>query len=255
MKRILSSLIIAAALLAGLASCNNEKPFSIHGRFDVPDSLHQHLAELDGELLYLIDIRGERLDSTEMLDGEFAFEGTVGEPYFAYVAGSYDVLSMIVIEPGDIRITLGLEENAVTGTPSNEGITRLEAAIARLRLEAMEQIEALGIYSDDAEPDETAQEAAMQVYMGLMARTYEVFDSTANAHPEDLVGVYAANALTSDAATPEALEEAIEGYSDYIRSSELFEVRLEYLRELNSGAGSFDFEDFEDYGEDSEPEE
>ena len=92
----------------------------------------------------------------------------------------------------------------------------------------------------------------MQVYMGLMARTYEVIDSTANAHPEDLVGVYAANALTSDAATPEALEEAIEGYSDYIRSSELFEARLEYLRELNSGAGSFDFED---YGEDSEPEE
>ena len=242
------TLLAAAMLLSGLASCRQEQPFSIHGRIEVPDSLHEHLAALDGMPIYLIDMHGERIDSTELLGGAFTLTGTVGEPRFAYIGGGYEVMNMFVLEPGDLTIVYGDGEPTLVGTSINEGISAFEAELSAIRREAMERVETL--MQAEGMDDSVMRDSLMGIYIDFTAHQMHVMDSVALAHPNDLVGVYAANSLTAEAMSPEMLEEALAKYSDFIRGHELMEIRLEYLHDLNSGSDELDpaYYNLEDLG-------
>lgn len=248
MKHITTLFAAATLLLGGLTSCHQEQPFTIHGRIEVPDSLQEHLAAMDGMPIYLIDLRGERIDSTECHEGTFTLSGTVGEPCFAYIGGGYEIISMLVLEPGELTITYDEDGALLSGTPINESISEFEAELSVIRRDAMERVEALAMAEGVA--DSVLRDEALRIYIDFSAHQMHVMDSVALAHPNDLVGVYAANSLTAEAMSPEMLEEALAKYSDFIRGHELMEIRLEYLHDLNSGSDELDpaYYNLEDLG-------
>lgn len=255
MKRfriLLPVLLPALMLLAALTSCSRAKDYTIHGLLTTTDTLASdpRIAEMiEGQSVYLLDLHGDLIDSAVVAGGEFTIRGTVEEPRFAYIASSF-AANMIVIEGGDILLDYSnlYFDNSASGTPSNDGIGRLEDALYELQEEASRRIEALRCALPDstfAVGDTVAQQAAMRIYFDISDRVSACLDSTIDAHPEDLVGVYAVHMRTADATTPEELEEALEDYSAFIRENELFVVRLEYLHELRNAPTSFGHDMFD----------
>jgi len=110
MKKIISA---AAAALA-LAACS-EKPltYTIEGSFDVPESFQVGDSVITrGPIVgyvYLADLKGNPIDSAQIIDEKFTFNGVIDkdqEPYFAYIIGEYGQ-GMFVIEPGELTAVLG----------------------------------------------------------------------------------------------------------------------------------------------------
>ena len=73
MKKILFAVICVLAL----ASCNRQKPYTITGGFDIPDSLNfgdTVIARepLDGMFVYMLDLDGTPIDSVAIANNQFA---------------------------------------------------------------------------------------------------------------------------------------------------------------------------------------
>ncbi len=247
---------MAATLL--FSACRENKEWTIHGTFDIPDTIQYGdtflvTPSLDGMRIYLVSLSGDDcLDSTVVADGSFTFSGTVEEPRMCYVACEFSI-GTIVLEPGTINVIMS-ETFEATGTPNNDGITALEGRMAEFNETIRGKLLELQANAEALTPE--GQDSVRMLMYGVMVEYGELvnqmIDSTAEAHPDDFVGVYAWNLRLNSADDSETLDSMLVSASDFVRNSEAVSVRRAYL------SGLLMDEDFypEDFGleGDGEPE-
>lgn len=108
---VLSSKLLVLSLLC--ASCGTS--YNIRGTSDVP--------ALDGRMLYLkvYDDSGfKAIDSCDIVHGQFAFSGGIDSARMATLFMDDSSIMPLVIESGDILVTINSTEQRVSGTQYNE---------------------------------------------------------------------------------------------------------------------------------------
>lgn len=129
MKRL--SYVILCVLM--LTSCANT--YNIQGSSNV--------SNLDGRMLYLkviADNDFRKLDSCDVVHGQFHFAGTFDSVRMASIFMDDESVLPLVLEGGDINITLDNTQQSVSGTPLNDELTRFFNRWNQLRNEQLELI-------------------------------------------------------------------------------------------------------------------
>lgn len=109
MNKTLYSLLV----LALLASCGTT--YSIQGTSDV--------STLDGRMLYLKVYKDNdftAVDSCDVVHGQFRFNGGIDSAQMATLFMDENSLMPVVLESGEISITINNTQTSVSGTPLNE---------------------------------------------------------------------------------------------------------------------------------------
>ena len=174
-----------------MASCSNEKPYTIQGRIELPDSLLvgdslMATPSLEGWQVYMLNLDGESIDSVEISDNQFVFQGEVNskDPYFVYLASDLCV-GLIAIEPGDIEVVIDAESLTATGTPVNDMMIDIDATLLNLQQDTYAEMAALTQEYGEAMPDSLI----MPLYQDYMSRYNQVVDSFYQTNPEGLAAV------------------------------------------------------------------
>lgn len=109
--------IIFCLSLFCILACGNRNSYTIEGRYN---------SAADGTMLYLTafdDILAV-IDSTEVEDGRFVFEGVCDTLSVCYISSSQVIDGgFVVLEPGEISFGMG-NGNACSGTPLNNAVAR-----------------------------------------------------------------------------------------------------------------------------------
>ena len=141
-RYLLFALVIG---LFALCACKREKPYTITGTLDLPAQIPYgdtiiDVPSFDGSWVYLLDFENQLLDSAQIIDNTFHFEGEVDsrEPYFVQFVSQIGS-TLLVVEPGDIEIFIN-PDITVSGTPSNEAMSDLDAALENLNSETYEYL-------------------------------------------------------------------------------------------------------------------
>lgn len=221
----LTSLPVAAFVLLGIASCNQEKPFTINGTLSIPSQIPYGDTIIDipspeNSMVYLLE-DDEPIDSCEVIDNHFAFSGTVlaDDAHFVNVASPY-FNTLLVIEPGDITIHAdGMEQPVIGGTPSNDGINGLLFALA----EVEEKIGTMAIElfsSDETEESESDidYEALGRLQDQYQQMQHHVMDSVYEANTDNLASIYAAVFRCASVQSAAEFEEALASYPDRVKN-------------------------------------
>lgn len=104
------------AMSVVLTSCGAS--YNIKGSTDVPN--------LDGQKFYLKTFKNEdmaNLDSCDVLHGQFKFSGKTDSVALAYVTIEDTPLMPLLLEDGEIKISLNSASQDVKGTPLNDKFT------------------------------------------------------------------------------------------------------------------------------------
>lgn len=192
MKRV----FLFATLLLAAVGCTSKNHYKVEG----------NIADFDGKV-YLLDGDNVAVDSTDVKNGAFCFEGEVEIPEFRLLAtseGTDDVFATFILEPGEIVIA-DAEEGSVyrdaSGTPSNDANVALQKASHALIEE----------YRD---ADDARREAIVEQHDSLMQQTYD-------ANRDNLFGLYLlATRLSYDMSGDELLAE-LDKLSPEIRQSSI----------------------------------
>lgn len=232
MKKIFP--LLATLLVA--ASCSNDKPYTISGTIQMPDSLQLgdtvvETPSFEGWKVYMLDLDGTPIDSTEIADNQFGFEGKVDKnnPYFVYLANDICV-GMIAVEPGEIKVTIDESSLVACNTPTNDLMTDLDLSIQNM------QEEVYGLLADLTEEhgEQLPDSIMMPLYMEFMSNSSQLLDSFYTANEGTLGAQYIVNYITSQVQTSDELLDALSAYPDDIRESQLFKTRLDYLRQVEA---------------------
>lgn len=230
--------ILPLSMLALLAvSCSNNKPYSINGTIDMPDSLQMGdtliaTPSFEGWKVYMLDLDGTPLDSVEIANNQFAFSGEVDKryPYFVYLANDICV-GMIAVEPGDIQVTIDQASLIACNTPTNDMMTDLDLSIQNLQEDVYTYLADLTEKNDG---EQLPDSVILPIYMDFMNMTTQLLDSFYTANQGTLGAQYAVNYMTSQVQTSDELLEAIEDYPDDIKNSQLIKTRLDYMRQVEA---------------------
>lgn len=224
--------IVAATLLC---ACSNEKTYTITGTLDLPDQIPYgdtiiDVPSLDYTWVYLFDFDNELVDSTQIENNEFKFEGKVktDDTHFLQLvcqAGS----SLIAIEPGDIEVYIS-PDITVTGTPSNDAMTDLDAALANLNNDTYTYLAEL---TDSLRNvgEELSDSLAKEIADSFRGTMYSILEDSYKSNENNLAGVYAVLMRHSDVTSSEEFEKALADYPEKIRNSELIKLNLRLLRQ------------------------
>lgn len=227
------------ALVVMTVSCTNRN-YVIEGQIEMPDlsdlpdslrlDMEQQMPSLDGKYVYLMDLDGEPYDSAMVQNGTFRFEGKVeDEPYFSYFACEMS-LGILAIEPGTISLVVG-ETSTATGTPLNDTMSDIDAAVENLRNDLMAKADAMA--ADSEEP--LSDEALMPLVEEFSTKTYPaLLDSFYQNNLDNLAGIYAVNVRTAFASSAAELRQLLDGYPAEIRDHDLFSKRLAYMEQYEA---------------------
>ena len=192
------SLIICAAMLCSIiCSCGDKHRFSINGSFR--DSV------MDGKFVYLFPYYSDAMnpvDSALVSDGRFTINGTVDEPWVAFIGSPGSSFARIaIIEPGSI-VTIGYD--SIGGTPLNDRLHTYLKDIDRLV---------------DLGPDKVV-EANWDIY---------------RENPDNPLGVMAMEEiiLLGDYNYSKA-DSILKTVSPYVAGNKTIQTRLEQLRNLDA---------------------
>lgn len=231
-----SSLALGALLLLA-ASCSNERPYTVNGIIQMPDSLQMGdtiiaTPSFEGWQVYMLDLDGTPLDSVQIADNKFQFSGTVDKkcPYFVYLANDICV-GMIAVEPGDIQVTIDEQSLTAVNTPTNDVMTDLDAAVQNLQQGVYDYLAQL---TQDNGVEQLPDSVLMPIYMDFMNQSTQMLDSFYTANQGTLAAQYVVNYITSQVNSSDELLEVLEAYPDEIRESQLIKSRLDYLRQIES---------------------
>lgn len=235
----MKSLFPLWAFLALVVCSCSEKSFTIQGQIEdpdlssLPDSLldQVEMPDMEGKYVYLLDLDGDFIDSVQVADGKFQFEGKVNvrEPYFVYFACDLGI-GMLAIEPGTITLSAG-DRVVATGTPLNDTMADIDAAVENMQNDLYAEAEAIAEqYGNTA-----ADSLLLPVLQKFSTETFpQLLDSFYQANSSNLAGLYALNVLTAYARSADELETQLSDYPTDIIESELFQKRLEYLRQYEA---------------------
>lgn len=231
----MKKLLYLFSLLLLTASCSHEKPYTIQGSIELPDSLMvgdtlMATPSLEGWQVYMLDLDGVTIDSTLIEDNKFVFEGTVDErdPYYVYMATDLCV-GLIAVEPGNINIVIDTESLTATGTPTNDLMIDLDAALLNLQQDTYVQMAEL----TEAYGEEMNDSIMLPLYQEYISKYAQVVDSFCQ-NASEFAEVYCVNVLTSNAQSSADLIEAVSDYSDYVKNAPLIQSRINYLRSIEA---------------------
>lgn len=254
MKKLVLSLLVAAC---ALVACNREKEYVVSGSFNIPEQLQfgdTTIARgpLDGIQVFLFDLGGNVVDSTVVENETFTFKGKVSEKnaWFGTILCDY-CMGLLVIEPGNIDVVLTNDVEA-TGTPMNDQIAEIVEGLSQLESDVYNKMYEIYAANDPTvEADEEKQmQLIMPIYEESMERRNALLDSFYVNNKENLVGVFAASALTESASTSDELEEMLSEYSEFVQKNEWMQYRLDYMRRAEAEGPKSDHERFlEDFGD------
>lgn len=233
MKKLFPAFLM---LIMMLVSCTNEKPYTINGSIELPDSLMvgdtlMATPSLEGWQVYMLNLDGESIDSVQIADNHFTFEGKVNkkDPFFVYLASDICV-GLIAIEPGNIDVVIDAESLIATGTPTNDAMTDIDGALLNLQQDTYAQMAELTEQYGEAMSDSVL----MPMYQDYMSQYNQLIDSFYNATDGGLAAVYCVNVLTAHAQSSDELLEAISEYPEEIQNAPLMQTRLSYLRNIEA---------------------
>lgn len=141
----MKKLISVVCLLLFLASCTNT--YKIEGTSSI--------TSLDGKMLFIKEFKDDgwvTLDSTEIIHGVFSMKGRVDSTTFASLYMNGESIMPLVIEKGNIKISVAYDKLEARGTPMNDAlyefigkknafdakIEELESREARMVMDGME---------------------------------------------------------------------------------------------------------------------
>jgi hypothetical protein len=134
MNKLLSFL----CLLPVLASCS--KQYKIEGSSSIN--------RLDGKILFIKTLRQDggwtAVDSAEIIHGRFTMEGKVDTVLFAALFMNDDNVMPLVVENGNIKVSIAYDEVKAGGTPMNDALYEFidKKSDFDLKIEALESKEA-----------------------------------------------------------------------------------------------------------------
>ena len=246
MKSTAKFSVAVLTALCVLSACNRPKEWTINGSFDVPDTIQYGdtffiRPALDGTSVYMLSLDGAVIDTAVVENETFTFSGTAEEPRMRYLACEY-CIGTVVIEPGTINVIMS-ENFEASGTPNNDGISRLESRMVELQAETREKMLAQGADDSVSVNTDSLQMVMYGIYFDLMNNLSAMIDSTAEAHPDDMVGVYAWSIKIGSVENLSLLDTMLTSASDYVRNSEMIQVRRQYI--MNTADDNFDPEAFD----------
>ena len=227
--------LVASLVLA--ASCSHDKPYTISGVIDIPDSLQLGdtiiaTPSFEGWQVYMLDMEGAPIDSVEISDNKFAFTGNVDDrsPFFVYLANDICV-GMIALEPGDIQITINESTLIASGTSTNDMMTDLDGTLQDLQEDVYNKMSLIASESEDGViPDEVMAE----LYVDFKDQTTHLLDSFYNAYEGKLGALYVVNYKTAEVQTSDELNVMLAEYPEEIRNSQLMRSRLDYMKQMEA---------------------
>lgn len=179
------NLLMAAAMLTSLASCN--RSYTIYGEMPAEGT--------DGAKVYLTNITdGSPMDSTIVENGTFMFEGKTKESQIASVVVMTPTVryaSNVVLEKGDIHINLA--NDSLYGTPMNDlYFSSFTADSTAVRMEEMLKSLTEKYYTAATPEEQVAIAADYGVAMSAfeaykLEQARRVFDQ----NKDNIVGAYA----------------------------------------------------------------
>jgi len=229
-----SFLVIAASVL--LCSCQSEKSYTITGTLDIPAQVQYGDTVIDvpsfnDTWVYLLDLDQVVVDSALIENNSFTFEGKIKakDAYYAYLLSQVANPSLIVIEPGDIDVYIS-PEVSVSGTPSNDCITDIEAALSNLNNDTYAMLEDLAqnYSAKGIDISEAIQDSIGTEYRKAMIA---LLDSAYATNKDNLGGAYVVLLRLMDSETVDAFESALQDYPDNIRDNQLFQITLQQMRQ------------------------
>ena len=247
MKTITKLTAVVLAVLCLLTACSKPKEWTIQGSFDVSDTIQYGdtfflRPPLDGINVYLLDMNGDIIDTAKVENEMFTMTGIAEEPQMRYLACEY-CIGTVVVEAGTINVIMS-DNFEATGTPNNDGISRLEGRLAELQEEGRTQILSQGMQDTPVSAQsDSVQQLMYAIYFDLMSKIAATIDSTAEAHPEDMIGVYAWSIKIGSVENAALLDTMLIQASDYVRNSELMQARRAYLENQEKDQ-DFDPEEF-----------
>ena len=131
MNRLLSFFVVLSAVVS-LSSCGIS--YNIEGSSDI--------IGLDSRMMYLkafMDNDLKDLDSTEVVPGKFAFAGSTDSVRIAYLTVTDANMPLpLVLEKGDIKVSINKGRNEWGGTPFNDKLYRFMKSLDSLTLQLQE---------------------------------------------------------------------------------------------------------------------
>ena len=131
MNRLLSFFVVLSAVVS-LSSCGIS--YNIEGSSDI--------IGLDSRMMYLkafMDNDLKDLDSTEVVHGKFAFAGSTDSVRIAYLTVTDANMPLpLVLEKGDIKVSINKGRNEWGGTPFNDKLYRFMKSLDSLTLQLQE---------------------------------------------------------------------------------------------------------------------
>lgn len=226
MKKIL----LVAACAALFASCTTKKPYTLTGEVD---------PSLNGKTVYLYDFhKGSKVDSTEVAEGRFVFEGTIAGDSLRRVALER-TFADVILEGGDL--TVDLAARTAAGSALNEEKNRFDAQYDSIRGAFYENYRALlaDASLSEAERDEKADALVEEINAALAATARPVVAANDNA-----LGAYVFWRWTSDLETPEEFDAALADAGDYARNFGPVQKAMAKNEALKKTAEGMPFVDF-----------
>lgn len=239
--------ILSSALL--LCACQGEKSYTITGTLDLPTQIPYgdtivDVPSFNDTWVYLVDLDYQKVDSALIEDNSFSFEGKVkqSEAFFVYLVSQIGQ-SLLVVEPGDIDVFIN-PEITISGTPSNDCMADLEAALTNLNNDTYTYLADL-TDSLSAVGQEVSDEQQMQIAEEYRNTMVNMLDSAYQANKDNQGGAYAVLMRLMDAETVADFEESLQRYPENIRNSQIIQLSLRQMREyeqMESGNGLEDLD-------------
>ena len=222
--------------LLALCACKHEKPYTITGTLDLPAQIPYgdtiiDVPSFNDTWVYLLDFDNQLLDSALIADNAFHFEGTVDnrQPYYVQFVSQLGS-TLLVIEPGDIEVFIN-PDITVSGTPSNEAMADLDAALEDLNAETYDYLAQLTDSMRAEGSEEVPEDLQMQIAEQFRTKMNHILDSTYHANRNNMAAAYAAIMRNIDVQSADEFEEAMSKYPKSIRENELVQINLRSLRQ------------------------
>lgn len=235
MQKQHAPLALAAAVVL-LSACQKEMPYTITGTLDLPAEIPYGdtviaVPSFEDTWVYLFDLDNQMVDSAQIQDNHFYFAGKVDptDSYFVQLAMQMGQ-SLLVVEPGDIQVYIDRDDISITGTPSNDCICDIDAAMANLNNDTYAYLAEL-TDSLRNQGQELSDSITKQLSEDFRATIINVLDSAYQANKDNRGGVYAVLMRHLDAETSDEFEKAIADYPEEVRNNELLQLNLRMMRQ------------------------
>lgn len=231
MKNLYFGTIVAVCLIT-LNACFGNKKYTVVGTVD---------EQSRDTLVLMLDLNGDILDSARIENCAFRFAGEVEKEQLVYV-GSSSAVGIIALEPGKIEVTVDGRDILASGTPLNDDINAFQVSCRDIENSAMDNMQIIASMGQTPATDSLA----MIVFQQYNTSLEYLIDSTYEANPDNLVGVFMMALKTSNVTTYDELMAFLEDADPYILNSELIQQRMEILKNEDAAA---DMADAAAYGE------